>query len=47
MVGNMRNGVLAIARDGRVVLVNSEACRLFDLPSDGSITGQPFRAGAR
>jgi signal transduction histidine kinase len=44
MVGNMRNGVLAIARDGSVVLVNSEACRLFDLPNDGSITGQPFRS---
>ncbi|MGH9386854.1 MAG: two-component system sensor histidine kinase NtrB [Vicinamibacterales bacterium] len=43
MVGNMRNGVLAIARDGSVVLVNSEACRLFGLPNDGSITGQPFR----
>src|SRR6185503_7005878 len=43
MVGNMRNGVLAIARDGSVVLVNSEACRLFDLPNDGSIPGQPFR----
>ena len=25
MVGNMRNGVLAIARDGAVVLVNDEA----------------------
>jgi two-component system sensor histidine kinase AtoS len=43
MVGNMRNGVLAIARDGSVVLVNSEACRLFGLPNDGSIPGQPFR----
>ncbi len=44
MVGNMRNGVLAIARDGSVVLVNSEACRLFDLPNDGSIAGRPFRS---
>jgi len=43
MVGNMRNGVLAIARDGSVVLVNSEACRLFGLPTDGSIAGQHFR----
>jgi PAS domain S-box-containing protein len=43
MVGNMRNGVLAIARDGSIVLVNSEACRLFGLPNDGSISGQPFR----
>lgn len=44
MVGNMRNGVLAIARDGSVVLVNNEACRLFGLPNDGSINGQPFRS---
>src|SRR5262245_25021539 len=43
MVGNMRNCVLAIARDGSVVPVNSEACRLFGLPDDGSITGRPFR----
>jgi PAS domain S-box-containing protein len=43
MVGNMRNGVLAIARDGSIVLVNSEACRLFGLPNNGSISGQPFR----
>ena len=44
MVGNMRNGVLAIARDGSIVLINSEACRLFGLPTTGSISGQPFRS---
>jgi signal transduction histidine kinase len=33
MVGNMRNGVLAIARDGGIVLINDEARRLFNLPS--------------
>ena len=42
MVGNMRNGVLAIARDGAVVLVNDEACRLFDLPLGSTLVGQPF-----
>ncbi|MGE0865795.1 MAG: nitrogen regulation protein NR(II) [Vicinamibacterales bacterium] len=42
MVGNMRNGVLAIARDGSVVLVNDEACRLFALPAASSLIGQPF-----
>jgi len=42
MVGNMRNGVLAIARDGAVVLVNDEACRLFDLPPGQTLVGQPF-----
>ncbi len=42
MVGNMRNGVLAIARDGGVVLVNDEACRLFALPPGASLAGKPF-----
>ncbi len=42
MVGNMRNGVLAIARDGAVVLVNDEACRLFSLPAGAALVGQPF-----
>ena len=42
MVGNMRNGVLAIARDGGVVLVNDEACRLFALPPGPTLVGQPF-----
>lgn len=42
MVGNMRNGVLAIARDGAVVLVNDEACRLFALPPGQTLVGQPF-----
>lgn len=42
MVGNMRNGVLAIARDGGVVLVNDEACRLFALPPGQTLVGQPF-----
>jgi signal transduction histidine kinase len=42
MVGNMRNGVLAIARDGAVVLVNDEACRLFALPPGPTLVGQQF-----
>src|SRR5215204_1812520 len=41
MVGNMRNGVLAIERDGAIVLLNDEARRLFHLP-DGDISGQPY-----
>ena len=28
----MRNGVLAIDRAGSLVLMNDEACRIFDLP---------------
>lgn len=42
MVGNMRNGVLAIAREGTIVLVNDEACRLFALPPCATLVGQPF-----
>ena len=42
LVGNMRNGVLAIARDGALVLVNDEACRLFALPPGPTLVGQPF-----
>jgi signal transduction histidine kinase len=38
MVGNMRNGVLAIDRDGGVVLLNDEARRLFHIRS-GPIDG--------
>src|SRR5262245_22821774 len=42
MVANMRNGVLAIDRAGRLVLINDEACRIFDLPADLDYLGQPF-----
>ena len=42
MVGNMRNGVLAISRDGGVVLVNDEACRLFGLPPGATLVGIPY-----
>jgi signal transduction histidine kinase len=41
MVGNMRNGVLAIARDGGMVLINDEARRLFRLPA-GPVVGTPY-----
>ena len=42
MVANMRNGVLAIDRAGLLVLINDEACRIFDLPADLDYLGQPF-----
>ena len=41
MVGNMRNGVLAIDRDGRFVLINEEARRLFHL-QPGPVAGMPY-----
>ena len=42
MVANMRNGVLAINRDGALVLINDEAYRTFGLPDDLDYLGQPF-----
>jgi signal transduction histidine kinase len=42
MVANMRNGVLAIDRSGRLVLNNEEACRIFGLPADVDYLGQPY-----
>jgi signal transduction histidine kinase len=42
MVANMRNGVLAIDRGGRLVLINDEACRVFALPADLDYLGQFF-----
>jgi PAS domain S-box-containing protein len=41
LVANMRSGVLAIDRDGRLVLLNEEARRLFRL-ADRDLTGQRF-----
>jgi PAS domain S-box-containing protein len=42
MVANMRNGVLAIDRAGRLVLINDEACRIFGLPPDLDYLGEPY-----
>ena len=42
MVANMRNGVLAINRDGALVLINDEAYRTFGLPDDLDYLGQPY-----
>ena len=42
MVGNMRNGVLAIDREGAVVIINDEARRLFHLPRDLPAVGEPY-----
>src|SRR5688572_27762693 len=42
MVGNMRNGVLAIDRGGGIVVINDEARRLFNLVTDDSIVGMPY-----
>jgi signal transduction histidine kinase len=42
IVSSMRNGVLAIHRDGTLALMNAEAYRIFALTPDGSDVGRPF-----
>jgi PAS domain S-box-containing protein len=42
MVTNMRNGVLAIDRDGRVVMINEEACRILELAPGKDDSGRHF-----
>jgi hypothetical protein len=42
MVTNMRNGVLAIDREGRVVMINEEACRVLEIAPDAEDTGRHF-----
>jgi len=42
VVSSMRNGVIAIQRDGTIALVNDEAYRIFGLPRPSLDTGQPF-----
>ena len=42
MVTNMRNGVLAIDRDGRVVMINEEACRILEIAPDAEDSGRHF-----
>ena len=41
-VFSMRNGVLAITRDGTVAAVNAEASRIFQLKRAASTVGRPF-----
>ena len=42
MVAGMRNGVLAITRDGAVALINDEALRIFGLAQNDAWLGQPL-----
>lgn len=41
IVSCMRNGVLAIKRDGTIAVINTEAYRLFSLKPDGGDLGRP------
>jgi signal transduction histidine kinase len=42
MVASMRNGVLAVTRDGGVAVMNDEAYRIFGLTPDANDIGRPY-----
>jgi len=42
LVGGMRNGVLAITRDGNVAEINAEAARIFQIKRSPQIVGRHF-----
>lgn len=42
LVWNLRNGVLAVTRDGRIAVMNEVACRIFGLPTKMNVVGCPF-----
>ena len=42
LVSSMRNGVLAITRDGAVAEINAEAYRIFQIKRTSSAVGRPF-----
>ena len=42
LVGSMRNGVIAIHRDGTLALMNPEAYRIFSLTRLDAVVGRPF-----
>jgi signal transduction histidine kinase len=42
IVSGMRNGVLAITRDGRLALINDEAYRIFGVPAKTDDVGRPL-----
>ena len=42
LVGSMRNGVVAITRDGRIAFMNDVACRTFGCKSRSAHVGRPF-----
>jgi PAS domain S-box-containing protein len=42
IVASMRNGVLAITRDGAIAVMNEEACRIFGLPRDPRDIGRSY-----
>src|SRR6184192_4275196 len=43
IVSSMRNGVIAIRRDGALALMNDEAYRIFSLTREDADVGRPFK----
>ena len=44
LVLGMRNGVLAVTRDGRIAIINEVACRILEIPPLDSYLGQDYAA---
>jgi signal transduction histidine kinase len=42
MVSSMRNGVLAITRQGAIAVMNEEASRILGVPADANALGRPY-----
>ncbi len=42
MVSSMRNGVLAITRQGAIAVMNEEACRILGVPPEACSIGRPY-----
>jgi signal transduction histidine kinase len=42
LVGSMRNGVIAVRRDGTIALMNNEGYRIFGLTPSAADVGRPF-----
>src|SRR5512140_3409137 len=47
IVSNMRNGVIAIRRDGTLALINDEAYRIFSLDPQPTDVGRPVAEALR
>src|SRR3989442_12442080 len=47
IVSSMRNGVIAIRRNGSVALMNDEAYRVFTLTREANHVGRPFTEGLK
>ena len=42
LVWNLRNGVLAVTRDGRIAVMNEVAFHIFGVPPHSNVIGRPY-----